>query len=78
MAKHLVRHQERQNPVIVQADEAGCYWVSCPSFVGCYSQGETIEEALENIKEAIGLCRDEKQHRAQPIRSDVSLHFVQI
>jgi len=42
-----------QYPVIVQEDESGGYWVNCPAFVGCYSQGETIEEALENIKEAI-------------------------
>ncbi len=29
------------------------YSVSCPSLPGCHSQGETKEEALENIKDAI-------------------------
>lgn len=43
-------------PVIVHEDESNGYWVECPVFDGCYSQGETIDEALLNIKEAIELC----------------------
>lgn len=46
-------HRVNQFPVVVHADEAGGYWVECPVFEGCYSQGETIEEALTNIQEAI-------------------------
>ncbi len=30
--------------------------MSCPALPGCHSQGETIEEAIENIKEAIIGC----------------------
>ncbi|MFQ6112675.1 MAG: type II toxin-antitoxin system HicB family antitoxin [bacterium] len=33
--------------------------ISCPMFKGCHSYGETIEQALENIKEAIELCLEE-------------------
>jgi predicted RNase H-like HicB family nuclease len=39
-------------PVIVHKSEHG-YDVHCPLFPGCHSQGETVEEALENIKDAI-------------------------
>ncbi len=42
--------------VILESDEKGGYVVICPSLPGCYSQGETVEEALKNIKEAIELC----------------------
>ena len=42
--------------VLEKDEEVGGYVVSCPSLPGCYSQGETIEEALENIKEAIQAC----------------------
>jgi predicted RNase H-like HicB family nuclease len=42
--------------VIIEPDELGGYVVTCPSLQGCYSQGETIEEALNNIREAILLC----------------------
>jgi predicted RNase H-like HicB family nuclease len=41
-------------PVIVEQDrEAGGYVVYCPTLKGCVSQGETEEEAMENIKDAI-------------------------
>jgi predicted RNase H-like HicB family nuclease len=38
--------------VVLHHSEEG-YSVSCPSLPGCHSQGETEEEALENIKSAI-------------------------
>ena len=45
--------------VILEPDKDGGYCVVCPSLEGCYSQGDTIEEALENIKEAILLCLED-------------------
>lgn len=47
-------------PVMVEVDEDGYYIVSCPLFKGCHSYGETIEEALENIKEVIEMCIEEE------------------
>lgn len=38
--------------VRLQKSEEG-YSVSCPGLPGCWSQGETEEEALENIRDAI-------------------------
>lgn len=40
--------------VVFSKDEHG-YYVFCPELPGCQSQGETFEEANENIKEAIEL-----------------------
>lgn len=34
------------------AEDGGCI-VHCPALKGCWSQGNTVEDALENIKEAI-------------------------
>lgn len=42
--------------VLEEDEEIGGYVVSCPSIPGCFSQGDTTEEALENIKEAIQAC----------------------
>lgn len=42
--------------VIEEDEEVGGYVVSCPSLSGCFSQGDTVEEALENIKEAVQAC----------------------
>ena len=45
--------------VILEEDQdSGGYIVSCPSIPGCHSQGESEEEAIENIKEAIQACVD--------------------
>ncbi len=38
--------------VVLRASEEG-YSVSCPGLPGCWSQGQTEEEALENIRDAI-------------------------
>ena len=39
--------------VIITKDEGGYYVVSVPALPGCFTQGKTKKEALENIKEAI-------------------------
>lgn len=39
--------------VVVEPAEEGGFIVSVPTLDGCYTQGETIEEALENAKEAV-------------------------
>ena len=46
-------------PIIVEIDEDRYYIVSCPLFKGCHSYGETIDEALENIREVIDMCLEE-------------------
>jgi predicted RNase H-like HicB family nuclease len=42
--------------VILEEAEEGGYIVSFPALPGCHSQGDSIEDALENIKEAIAGC----------------------
>jgi len=41
-------------PIVLERDADG-FFVSCPALQGCYSQGDTYEEAVENIKDAIRL-----------------------
>ncbi len=48
-------------PIIIEMDEDGYYIVSCPLFRGCHSYGETIDEALENIREVIDMCLEETE-----------------
>jgi predicted RNase H-like HicB family nuclease len=50
-------NQDRKNfrvTVIIEKDEDG-YTGFCPELQGCYSQGETYEELLDNIRDAIRL-----------------------
>jgi len=46
-------------PIIVEIDEDEYYIVSCPLFKGCHSYGETIDEAMQNIREVIDMCLEE-------------------
>jgi predicted RNase H-like HicB family nuclease len=41
-------------PIMVEVDTDG-YFVTCPALQGCYSQGDTYEDAVENIEDAIRL-----------------------
>jgi predicted RNase H-like HicB family nuclease len=41
--------------VILIPDETGGFTVEVPSLPGCISEGDTVEEALENIRDAIEL-----------------------
>jgi len=42
--------------IIIEQGEDFGYVSHCPAIPGCHSQGETIEEATENIKDAIRGC----------------------
>jgi predicted RNase H-like HicB family nuclease len=56
--------------VLIYTDENGEWCASCPSLPGCHSQGETREEALENIKEAIQLYIEVLEEDGLPVPPD--------
>ena len=45
--------------VVIERDEEGMYVGEVPQLKACYSQGETIDELMENIREVIELCLEE-------------------
>jgi predicted RNase H-like HicB family nuclease len=51
--------------VVISEGEDGWYVVECPSIPGCVSQGKTVEEALENIKDAIQGCLEVLNERIE-------------
>ena len=53
--------------VTVDRDEDGMWVVECPAIPGCVSQGQTKEDALKNIKEAIALCLEVRAERGLPL-----------
>ncbi len=40
--------------IVVHAAEEGGFWAEVPALPGCFSQGETRDELMANIREAIG------------------------
>ena len=59
-------------PIIIEADADG-YFVSCPALQGCYSQGDTYEDAVENIKDAIRLHIQDRLADGDEIPEHVSV-----
>ena len=53
--------------VTIDRDEDGAWIAECPSIPGCVSQGDTKDEALVNIREAIGLCLEVRAEKGMPL-----------
>jgi predicted RNase H-like HicB family nuclease len=45
--------------VVIEKDEDGLYIGEVPQLKACYSQGATIDELMENMKEVIEMCLEE-------------------
>lgn len=45
--------------VVIERDEDGMYIGEVPQLKACYSQGETIDELMKNIREVIEMCVEE-------------------
>ena len=61
------REREVRVPVLVYREPTGGYSVICPSLPGCHSQGETLEDALGNVREAIELYVEVLEEDGLPI-----------
>lgn len=53
--------------VIIELDEDGMYVAEVPALQGCYTQGETFEEVLENIREVIAMCLEALREDGKPL-----------
>jgi len=63
-------------PVTIYPGEDGYYIAECPIIPGCISQGETENEALKNIKEAIELCLEVRKEQGLPLT--LPLHEIEV
>ena len=59
--------------VVFESAEEGGFVVTCPAVPGTVSQGETYEEALSNIKEAVELALECYREDGVPIPEDVEV-----
>jgi predicted RNase H-like HicB family nuclease len=69
---HLKIFNMRYQVKLKQSEEGYAIW--CPSLPGCWSQGETEEEALENIKDAIETYLE----TVEEINKDAESRYVEV
>ena len=63
----------RKFRVILDPNELGGYTVTVPLLPGCISEGDTKEEALANIREAIELYMESLQADGEPIPAEEAI-----
>ncbi len=54
--------------VVIEKDEDGIYVATVPDIQGCHTQGKTIQEVLERIKEAIEVCLEADGEEINPMK----------
>jgi predicted RNase H-like HicB family nuclease len=57
--KRGVRHKKENTmklKVVIHEAEEGGYWAEVPSIIGCVTQGDSFDELLTNIYEAVEGC----------------------
>ena len=62
---------------LIEQDEDGIYVARVPEIEGCYTQGKTLQEVLERIKEAIEVCLEADKEEVNPMRF-VGIQRVQV
>jgi predicted RNase H-like HicB family nuclease len=65
--------------VVIEKDRGG-YFAYCPVLQGCYTQGETYEEVIENIKDAIRLHLEDRKaaHETLPSPESISVTTLEL
>jgi predicted RNase H-like HicB family nuclease len=68
----------REFEVLLTPEEDGCYSVSVPALPGCTSQGETREEALAMIREAIELYLESVEAHGDPLPGPIEIERITV
>jgi len=64
--------------VLLEPEEDGGYVVSVPALPGCVSQGDTRDEALVNIREAISLYVEDCRDAGDPVPTEAGKEFTEV
>ncbi|HJQ31087.1 MAG TPA: type II toxin-antitoxin system HicB family antitoxin [Pyrinomonadaceae bacterium] len=64
--------------VLIEQDEDGVFVAEVPSLPGCISQGETREQAVENIREAIALYLESLAAHDEPVPPPITEELVEV
>lgn len=64
--------------VLIEQDEDGFFVAEVPALPGCVSQGQTRQEALENIREAIAGYLDSLEEHQEPVPPSIHEEIVEV
>lgn len=61
-----MKHNSLNFTVLIEQDEDGMYIAKVPDIPGCYTQGKTVEQAIERVREAIQVCLEAEKREDNP------------
>ncbi len=70
---------ERRYTVLLERESDGGYHASCPALPGCHTQGDTLDEAVENISDAMRLYLESLRDHGEDIpEEDILIKPVKV
>jgi predicted RNase H-like HicB family nuclease len=63
--------------VVIEKDKDG-YYAFCPELQGCYTQGDTYEEILENIKDVMKLHIEDRRESKEAISHPEMINLASV
>ena len=63
---------------VVEQDEDGAFIAWCPAIQGCYTQGDTYEEAVTNLGDAIQLHLEARRDSGDPIPVEIAIDQIEV
>lgn len=66
-------------PIVIEKDEDG-YFAECPALQGCFTQGATYEEVLQNMRDAIELHLQDRREQSEALNlsKQVSITTIEV
>ncbi|MCL7414347.1 MAG: type II toxin-antitoxin system HicB family antitoxin [ANME-2 cluster archaeon] len=63
-----MKHEVLNFTVLIEQDEDGIYVARVPDIPGCHTQGKTVEQAMERIREAMQVCLEADTEEIIPMK----------
>ena len=64
--------------VVIHEEPEGGFWAEVPALPGCYSQGDTIEELMDNVSEAIAVALEVLREQGGQPESNIRILDVAV
>ncbi|AKB79935.1 hypothetical protein MSHOH_3452 [Methanosarcina horonobensis HB-1 = JCM 15518] len=62
--------------VLIEQDEDGIYIAKVPDIPGCYTQGKTVEQTMERIREVIQVCLEDGRKGKTVVQKQINSQFI--
>jgi len=64
--------------IVIEKDEDGRYVAVCPALEGCYTEGDTKEEAVALLEDAIKLHIEARRRKGEPIHREIGTSRITV